>query len=182
MGPAYVSSGVFTPEGFAEALMQFGASIRPAIKRSLQRDAKIPRAIYMAKARKHGVLKAIFGKKSKGMGSLVKTKVVDKGSSFILALELRGLAAMQEAGGHTKPPRQGAIYPSSAKKALKLKIPTTGGAIFASVRHKGANIARFPVAVEALSAAAPRISAGIDKAIAEFRFHGQQIATSTAVA
>lgn len=178
MGPSYVSSGVFTPEGFAAALQAFGASIRPSIRKSLQRDAKIVRSIYIAKARKRGILKTIFGKKSKGMGTLVKTRVFDKGATFILALELRGLAALQEGGGHTKAPKKGAIYPGPGKKALKIKLPIAGGAVFASVRHKGANIARFPAAVEAMSTAAPRISSGIDKTIAEFRYQGQQIATS----
>jgi hypothetical protein len=91
-------AGVFTPEGYGEALIQFGASIRPSILRALRRTARIPRAIYMAKARQHGIIRSIFGKKPKGLGGLAKTKVVDKGSVFVMALELRGLAAMQEVG------------------------------------------------------------------------------------
>ena len=168
------SAGVFTPEGFADALNQFGASIRPSVVRGLKRTAKIPRAIYMAKARQHGIIKSIFGGKPKGLGGLVRTKVVDKGTSFVLALELRGLAAMQEAGGRTKPHL---ILPKNGK-ALKLKMSTIGTGIRGGVLHPGSNIARFPVATSAMVTAAPKIQAAIDKEIATFRAGGVFIATS----
>jgi hypothetical protein len=174
-------SGVFTPEGFAEALAEFGANIRPSIKRALHRTSKIPRAIYMAKARKHGVIKSIFGKNARGLYTLVHTKVVDKGNVFILALELRGLAALQETGGHTRPPRKGAIFPKN-RKALKLKVPSLGTVIVASAKHRGANIRRIPSAADALVTAAPRIQAAIDVAIAEFKVRGMKIADSRVVA
>lgn len=168
-------AGVFTPEGFAQAIEQFGASIRPSVLRALKRTAKIPRAIYIAKARKRGVLRTIFGKSAKGMGGSVKTKVIDRAPVFVLSMELRGLPAMQEIGGHTKQPRQGAIFPKF-KKALALKMP--GGVVVASAKHRGANIHTFPLATEALTTAAPKIQAAIDKAIAEFRYGGTAIATA----
>jgi hypothetical protein len=167
------SSGVFTPEGFAEALERFGASLRPAVVRGLKRSAKIPRAIYMAKARQHGIVRTIFGKKPKGLGGLVKTKVTDKGSVFVLSMELRGLAAMQESGGRTK---QHQIGPGAKK--LKLKVPSLGVVIRDSVLHRGSNIHVFPAANSAMATAAPKIQAAIEREVALFEHGGVRIVSS----
>jgi hypothetical protein len=166
------SNGVFTPDGFADALSKFGPSIRPSVVRALKRTAKIPRAIYLAKATKHGILRNIFGGKPKGLGGLVRTKVVDKGNVFVLAMELRGLAAMQEAGGRTKPHR---ILPKSGK-ALKLKMSSIGTGFAMGVLHPGSQIRQFPVATSAMTTAAPKIQSAIDKEICTFSAGGVLIA------
>jgi len=171
------TSGVFTPEGFAAVLERFGASIRPSVVRALKRSAKIPRAIYMNKARQHGVVRTIFGKKPKGLGGLVKTKVTDKGNAFVLSMELRGLAAMQESGGHTKAHQ---IGPGPRK--LKLKVPSIGVVIRDSVLHPGSSIHVFPAANSAMAAAAPKIQAAIEREIALFESGGVRIVSSSVAA
>jgi len=167
------TSGIFTPEGFAEVLDRFGASIRPSVVRGMKRSARIPRAIYMAKARQHGIVRTIFGKKPKGLGGLVKTKVTDKGNAFILSIELRGLAAMQESGGRTK----GHLIGPGPRK-LKLKVPSIGVVIRDSVLHPGSNIHVFPAANSAMVTAAPKIAAAIEREIALFEAGGVRIVSS----
>lgn len=174
-------AGVYTPEGYAEALQQFGASINPAIRRGLRTCGRVVRAIYLARFTSRGVGRGIFGKKGKSAaGKLVKVGVVGpRGNAFVLALELRGFAALQETGGHTNPPRKGLILPKF-RKALKLKVPSLGVVFAASAKHKGARIPANPSAPTAFQQAAPKILKALDEEISSFKHRGVAIATSSA--
>lgn len=174
----FYTGATFTPEGYADALRRWGAGLRPSIARELRRQAPLLRDAYIERAKRRGIVRSIFGKRDKGLLGLIKTRVKDEGSSFRLMLEIRGLPALQEAGGRTRAPRKGAIYPST-RKALKLMIPSSRGVVIvASAKHRGARIARFPVVNQTFAHRAPQILAGLDKAICTFRAaNGVQIAT-----
>src|SRR3954471_20440847 len=142
-------AGVFTPEGFAVALEQFGASVPAAVLRAAKRTAPIPRAIAIAKFKARGIGHGLFGKGARGAkwnaAVLIRMKVVPQGRSVVMAMELRGFAAMQELGGRTKAHE---IRPKNGK-ALKLKIPSQGAIIRRSVHHPGSRIPRIPFATDA---------------------------------
>lgn len=158
-------SGIYTPEGYAEALLQYGPKLTNEIKRALWRVSKIPRAIFIARFASRGVGKGVFGHAKSGAYKLVRMGVAGpSGGRFTLAMELRGFAALQEKGGHTNPPRKGAIFPKSAK-ALKLKIPSLGVVFAASAKHRGAVVHADPSAPRAFQQSAARISAEIENAI-----------------
>lgn len=174
--------GVFTPDGYAAALARFGDSLRPAVLRAAKRSAKIPRAIAIAKFKKSGIGHGLFGKGARNAawnaGVLFKTKVVQQGSLVVMALELKGFAALQEMGGRTKAHE---IRPKRGK-ALKLQIPSTGVIVRRVVHHPGSRITRIPFAVDSIIAAAPRIQAAIDREVCAFTSGGVRIAESRVVA
>lgn len=174
---ASAGAGVYTPAGFAEALKQYGASINPAVKRGLWKGSRITRAVFIARFTSRGVGKGIFGKKKSGAYKIVRTRVVGpRGNVFILALELRGFAALQETGGRTKK------HPIAAKnaKALKLKVPSIGVVLRRVVEHPGSRIAADPSGPRAFEASSSRIQAEIDKALSLFKHNGVRIASSKA--
>jgi hypothetical protein len=181
MATHYASGeGVFTPEGYAAALARFGDSLRPAILRAAKRSIRIPAAIAMQKFRKDGIGRAIFGRGfgRQGTRGLMRTKVVQQGSLVVMALELRGFAALQETGGRTN----AHIIRPKHGKALKLKVPSVGIVVRREVHHPGSRIKRIPFAVEAMVAAAPRIQAALDREICVFTSNGVRIAESRVVA
>lgn len=194
-------AGVFTPAGFADALVQFGDSIRPAIVRALKRAGEEPKRLAVGGFVSRGIGKGIFGRNATGAYKIIKVGAVEtKGSTFVLALELRGFAALQEQGGRTKAHD---IFPRK-KKALRLKGGPGGsgsvvantflrrgatkgvaadlGAFRRSVHHPGSNIPRHPFAADAMHKAAPHIQAEIDREICKFTTGGVRIASSSAVA
>lgn len=172
-------AGIFTPEGFAQALEQFGASIMPAVLRAANRVKAVPRSIALAKFRSQGVGKGIFA--PKGGGYLLRARAIARGSQVVIAVEARGFAALQEQGGHTKPPRKGAIYPAN-RKALRLKVPSIGDVIVASARHRGARIKRQPFLEAAMIASQERVRQELDREISKFKYGGVAIASSSLVA
>lgn len=122
-------AGVFTPAGFADALAKFGDSIRPAIVRALKKVGEVPKRYAVEGFVSRGVGKGIFGRNARGAYSIIRVGAVEtKGSTFVLALELRGFAALQEQGGHTK----AHLIVPRRKKALRLKStnPGGGGSVF----------------------------------------------------
>lgn len=177
-------AGVFTPAGFAAALEKWGDSIRPAIVRALKQVGEVPKRLAVEGFVGRGVGRGIFGRNAKGAYKLIKTGAVEtKGSTFILALELRGFAALQEQGGRTKPH----VIVPRRRKALRLKggpggqgslasntflrrgatkgVASDLGAFRNAVNHPGSAIPRHPFAAEAMRGAAPQIQAAIDNAI-----------------
>lgn len=150
----------FTPDGFAKALDQFGANLRPYVYNGLKRGGGAVKAIYLTLSSQRGVVKAIWGSDRERLARYVKMRTTDTGSGWRLRMEIKGLPALQEAGGHTKPPRKGAIYPRAGKV---LAMRTGSGITFAAyAKHRGANIARRPVAQQAMVLASPRIAEGLD--------------------
>lgn len=194
-------AGVFTPEGFAEALEKFGESMRPAILRAMKRVARVPRLLAVQRFTSQGVGKGIFGKNNSGAFRIIKTgAVATQGGTFVLSLELRGFAAMQDQGGRTKPHW---IVPKN-RKALRLKsgqgvgghaiantfllrgaaksVASNLGVFRFGVHHPGANVPRHPFAADAMRAAAPRIQQEIDRELCKFTQNGVRIASSSVAA
>lgn len=159
---ATVGSGVFTPEGFAAALLQFGEKdAGKAVRMALDKSKGTVASIFVNRFASRGVGRGIFGKAKRGAYKLVKLKAIGPrpDHSFLLAMELRGFAAMQEVGGRTKPhriPKQG--------RSLRTKAMAFGDGIFArSVKHPGGAVRRDPSGDRAFELAADKIRQQIDR-------------------
>lgn len=115
----------------------------------------------MKDLRSHGVGAALFGKKAKGARLVVKVNNPKMAANGTVTggLELKGLAAMTEEGGHTK---AHTIRPPSGG-VLVLKL---GGGRVAftrkAVRHPGSRIPRRPFAKPAIEHELDRIKADLE--------------------
>jgi len=84
--------------------------------------------------------------------------------AYVTTVVIAGMAGLIEAGGKTKPPRGGKIYPVR-KKALRFQMG--GGTVYAaSVNHPGSRIPKNPIGEKAAEKAFATFPQVLDAAIA----------------
>lgn len=183
-------AGVWTPEGYAEALAKVpGEALQAALRgaKSMERELRREAVSLFIK---RGVGRGIFGKRDSGAYRIIKVATVLRQSTIVQALELRGFAALQETGGRTLAhkiraekahygalaeayagQKRGARFARRAARSTKrvLAIKAKGGFGFggelvfrAEVNHPGSKIPRHPFAVQAHQNVRPRTVKAID--------------------
>lgn len=153
-----LGAGVFTPEGFADALVQFGKEIERPIKNTIRRGLHRARNRAGADFRTRGIGHSIWGGHVTKGGKVAvrayfkRTGVKKRGDVFVGGLWATGLPALQEVGGRTK---AHLIRPTRAKRL----VWATPEGIFsaAQVHHPGGKLPAYPVLKRAIEAEAPAI-------------------------
>jgi hypothetical protein len=136
-----------------------------AQKNGARRGLRAGRKLILAELPKRGVLRSIFGKKKSGLNVLVKVNQVrPRGDGFASSIELRGLAALQETGGHTKPHDIGPLR----KKALRFNAGGVSHFSREPVHHPGSRVPAAPVGPRVIGPTAQRILEEISKDFAAF--------------
>jgi len=179
-----MTEGVWTPWGFATKAPSGGGMTPEQASKSLDAFAKdidlaTPRS--MNKVRKVAIADAKRGFKSENPGRTIfaskggryKLKLTVTGrtarysnsqKAYVTTVTMAGMAGLIEAGGKTKPPREGKIYPVR-KEALKFNM--AGGTVYAdSVEHPGARVPKNPIGQKAVEKAFVALPKEIDEAIA----------------
>lgn len=161
-----LAAGVFTPEGFADALHQFGKELDKPVVNAVRRGLHRARVRAGELFRLHGIGKTVFGAK-RGKTTVrayfKRSGVRHTGDVYVGGLWAKGLPALQETGGRTQPHE---IKPTSGKA---LAFATPAGLQFAkSVQHPGGNLPAYPVLKESVTAEAPSIAADLDVQIKAF--------------
>jgi hypothetical protein len=193
-------AGVFTPTDFADRLRLFGSTLDKPISRGIRAGLSYARNVAIKRFSERGLGRTIFGLDRSGVRPLVKIMPVRRrGDSWTGGLQVKGLMALQEVGGSTKPH---IIRPSKAK-VLRFEAGRAGGnfigpmqpgpqrlsegassfigpgrPIFAKeVRHPGGKLPAFPVIGDAMATAATftqkRIDLEVDRHLAELGLGGR---------
>ena len=135
-----------------------GQAMQRTIRNAFRRGANRIGADAKKRFRGRGVGR-IWAKRVKGLPISVGRARITEGSAEI-DITAKGLAALQETGGRTKPH---AIKPRSVKA---LAFSAGGKHVFArSVRHPGSQIARIPSVDQALDAGAGKVMDEIERAV-----------------
>jgi len=180
--------GVFTPMSYALAMDKLGAAFLPAALEGVKRAEEVPRQVAVSLFISRGVGRAIFGRRSSGAYKIINVKSVIAQKRVVMALEVKGFAALQEQGGQTKAhtiraekvhyaalatkyagKRRGAKFAARAARSKRavLAIRLGGGRIIfrSEVRHPGSRIPRHPFGVKTFEKSAARINREIDAAL-----------------
>lgn len=159
-------SGIFTPQGLASSLRQFGSRLDVPILVGLETGLASARAAAINRFISRGVGRRVFGQKVKGAVGLIKvTPARMFGGRYVGALQARGLAAIQDQGGRTSP------HTIAPKNAKFLVYRTKAGVLHVTdkpVHHPGAQHPAMPFLNEAIAGAAPRIATWIDREIQKY--------------
>jgi hypothetical protein len=128
--------GVFTPEDFAGVLRQYGETLDQPVIKGMRFGFGAAKRIAVGRFRRRGVGRRVFGKKGSGAMPLFKVMPIRRrGTAFVGGIEVRGLAALQEAGGATAPH----VIRPATKKVLRFE-GGRGGAMSMSQRPSPAFI------------------------------------------
>jgi hypothetical protein len=166
-GPAFQ----YKPRDLAKVLRRMaGRELMRAQENGMKRGLRRARKIALGELPRRGVLRRIFQKKPKGLGVLITLhRVRFHGTSVIGALQLKGLAAIQEVGGRTKPH----VIKPSLKKALRFEGSSGTHFQRVGVRHPGSKMPAIPVLPGVMAEAAPVIMKEIERGVLDrFRKHG----------
>lgn len=167
------ASGIFTPQGLAAALRQFGQKMDVPILVGLEQGLGSARAGAINAFIRRGVGRRIFGQKAGGAAGLIKVLPARKvGQRYVGTLQARGMAAIQDQGGRTSP------HTIAPKNKRFLVYRTKAGVLHITdkpVQHPGAQHPAMPFLQQAIASAAPRVATLIDREI-------QKLATKLKVA
>lgn len=159
-----LEGGAFTPEGFAEALVALGKDdAGKAVRMALDKSKGMVASIFVNRFASRGVGKGIFGRAKRGAFKIVKLRAIGPRAdqSFLLAMELRGFASLQETGGRTLPHE----IPKRGRKLTARAMPIGEKGFARKVKHPGGPVRANPSGPSAFRAAAPKIASEIDKAL-----------------
>lgn len=152
-----------TPAQVAARLRRAAREIRKPAVKALRRGLTLWKGRAIDTLRSRGIGRAIWGTKRGGATMVVKrTRVKDSGGVITAGLHVRGLAALQEAGGRTKP------HDITPKIAQRLVFEgRTGTVVARRVKHPGSIVPAIPFLRPTLDRTLPEIVTEMDRAYQE---------------
>lgn len=154
-------------EGEAQLLrrLRFAANDRQLLKacsNAFRKSARRMRSDIVKRARRRGILRTVYGRRSAGLSRKVKLGRVRKipRNNLQANLTATGLIKIQETGGRFKP------HTIRPKKAPRLVFVTHGRLVAARlVRHPGATHPKIPVFWPTVERAGPQLRQDVGEAI-----------------
>lgn len=145
-----------------------GPTLMQQVAISLTRAVARAKAAGLLEFVSHGVGRRIFG--NAGPSGPTKLVAIDDpivtADGVRLTVTMKGLVALRERGGHTKPSRRGLVVPKrSGVKALHFAMPNgLGFAMYA--HHKGAAVPAHPALIPAMEKVPGEVMADLRATIA----------------